>query len=180
MHNPRICVSVKRSIGSCVGAEIQDLKTWWSLRLHDDIADLSDHWKRLSIRIEWPSTRGNARSPVDSSHKGPTKRRFDVFFCVNLLNKRSNWRWCETPWRSCDITVIIYFAAQGSCWRAEGWSVLYPGVLWRSQHILLWYCRLHGSLLTEYPHADHRPPQHALHKLWWRHRATWRLQGRRE
>ena len=49
-------------------------------------------------------------SPVDPPHKGPIMSNFCVFFDVNLkraLNKQWICRWFETPWRSCDMTVLF-------------------------------------------------------------------------
>ena len=41
-------------------------------------------------------------------HKGPVMRSFYVSFVVilsKLLNKQSNCRWVESPWRLCDIIL---------------------------------------------------------------------------
>ena len=48
----------------------------------------------------WPFVRGIHRLPVDSPHKGPWKRNFDIFFDLRLnklFNKQSRRRWFETP-----------------------------------------------------------------------------------
>ena len=48
--------------------------------------------------------------PVESPHKGPFMLDFCVFFVVspnNLMDKRSRCRSFETPWRSCDVTVVV-------------------------------------------------------------------------
>ena len=50
---------------------------------------------------------GNRR--INSTHKGPVMLNLHVVFDVSLtklLNKQSNWRWFETPWRSNNITVM--------------------------------------------------------------------------
>ena len=57
----------------------------------------------------WRYVRGNHCWPVDSPHKGLITPSFDVFFHVHLnkqLNKQLNWRWVDTPWRSCSVTVM--------------------------------------------------------------------------
>ena len=46
---------------------------------------------------------GNHRPPLDSH------RSFDITFVVTLnklSNKQSSCRWFETPWRSCEVTVM--------------------------------------------------------------------------
>ena len=47
-------------------------------------------------------------SSVDYPHIGPVMWGFDVFFVVSLdtlPNNSSSWRWFQTPWPSCDVTV---------------------------------------------------------------------------
>ena len=46
---------------------------------------------------------------VDSLHKRPVMRRFDVSFAVSLttlLSKQFSCQLCMIPWRSCDITTM--------------------------------------------------------------------------
>ena len=53
----------------------------------------------------WPFARGIHRPLVDSPNKGSVMWGFHVFFDVSLnklLNKQSEDRWSEVPWRSCD------------------------------------------------------------------------------
>ena len=53
-----------------------------------------------------PFVRENCRMPVDSPHIGPVIRGFAGFFYAilnTLLNKQPT---CQTPWRSCDVTVM--------------------------------------------------------------------------
>ena len=53
---------------------------------------------------------GNHRSPVDSPHKGPITRIFDIFFVVSLkrlLIKQPSCLWFETSWCACDRTVMV-------------------------------------------------------------------------
>ena len=57
----------------------------------------------------WSFVGGIHRSPVDSPHKGPVTRSFDVFFDLRLntrLSKQSRRRWFKTPsrssWRHCN------------------------------------------------------------------------------
>ena len=50
--------------------------------------------------------KGNHRSPMG---KGTIMRNFDVSYVVstnNMLNKQSICRWFDTPWRSCNVTVM--------------------------------------------------------------------------
>ena len=64
-------------------------------------------WKRL--RHYWPFMRGIQRSPMDFPHKGLVGRTFDILFDVRLsdpLNKHLSCRWFETPWLSCDVTIM--------------------------------------------------------------------------
>ena len=47
-----------------------------------------------------------------SSHKGPVKRSFNVFFDARLIkrfNKQWSCRWFQTPWRSYDVTLMMYW-----------------------------------------------------------------------
>ena len=49
---------------------------------------------------------------VNSHHKGPVIRHFDVPVIVSLnklLNKLSSYQWLETPWRPCDVIVMIWW-----------------------------------------------------------------------
>ena len=73
------------------------------LRQHDDVIK----WKHFPRY--WPFVRGIHRSPVNSPHKGPVTRSFDVFFDLRLnkwLSKQSWGWWFETPscslWRPCN------------------------------------------------------------------------------
>ena len=53
--------------------------------------------------------KGIHQSQIDSPYNGSIKRSFDVFFVVrlnNLLNEQSGYRWFQTPWRSCDVTLM--------------------------------------------------------------------------
>ena len=61
---------------------------------------------------------------VDSPHKDPVMRNVDVFSDVELnqlLNKRSTkLLGFETPWRSCDIIVIMMTSSNGDIFRVTG------------------------------------------------------------
>ena len=50
-------------------------------------------------------------SPVDSHHKGPVMRSYDVFsvVCLKKINKQSNWLWFETRYHCNEIPC---FAAE--------------------------------------------------------------------
>ena len=48
---------------------------------------------------------GKPCSLVDYLLKGPVTWSFDVSF-ANLLNKQLSYRWFETPWPSCEATLI--------------------------------------------------------------------------
>ena len=73
------------------------------LRKHDDVIK----WKHSSRY--WPFVRGIHLSPVNSPHKMPMTRSFDVFYYMFLnkwLSKQSKRRWFETlsrpSWRHCN------------------------------------------------------------------------------
>ena len=66
-------------------------------KVHDDVIK----WKHFPRY--WPFVRGIHRSPVNSPHKGPVTRSFDVFFELRLnkqLNKQSWGWWFEMRSRS--------------------------------------------------------------------------------
>ena len=72
--------------------------------LHDDVIK----WK--DFPRYWPFVRGIHRSPVNSPHKKPVTRSFDVFFDLRLnkeLSKQPWGWWFETPsrplWRYCNV-----------------------------------------------------------------------------
>ena len=47
----------------------------------------------------------------DSPHQRRVIRSFDIFLLMNkLLKKQSRCRWDETPWLSCDATVIAMWS----------------------------------------------------------------------
>ena len=78
---------------------------------HDNVIK----WKHF-LRY-WPFSRRIHRSPVNSPHKRPLTRSFDVFFDLRLkkrLSKRS-WRWwfemqSRPLWRHCNECVIFLHA----------------------------------------------------------------------
>ena len=84
----------------------------WHLSIHVYVMT----WKRFPLY--WPFGRDSHRSPVDSHHKGPVMRNFEVFFVVSLIkkwNKQSSCLWC-----SCDITLMY---SNNDCtlqWRHNG------------------------------------------------------------
>ena len=64
--------------------------------IHDDVIK----WKHLPRN--WPFLRGIHRSPVNSPHKRPVTRSFDVYFDLRpnkRLSKQSWGWWIETPSR---------------------------------------------------------------------------------
>ena len=76
------------------------------------VADMDDDpddvmtWKRFSRY--WPFVMGIHRLPMDSHHKGPVTRDFDIFFDVSLnkqLSKQAICWWFETPC-SCDVSAM--------------------------------------------------------------------------
>ena len=93
---------------------------------HDDVIK----WKLFSRC--WPFVRGFHRSPVNSPHKGPVMRTFDVGPHM-LSNKQSNDWWFKTPWPSCDVVVMrtdawLYRFGWGciaSYWGVLGWVELW-------------------------------------------------------
>ena len=57
----------------------------------------------------WGESTGH-RSPVESRHKELMMRAFNVIFVASpskVLSKQTRCRWFETPWRSCDVTVMV-------------------------------------------------------------------------
>ena len=69
---------------------------------HDDVIK----WKHFPRW--WPFVRGIHRSPVNSPHKGPLTRSFDIFYLrlIKRLSKHSRGWWFETLsrplWRHCN------------------------------------------------------------------------------
>ena len=59
----------------------------------------------------WPFVSGSHRWPVYFLHKGSVMRSLDNFMLAwtdFTLNKPSSSQWSETPWHSCDITVMAH------------------------------------------------------------------------
>ena len=91
---------IKPSIWWTCGTR-QAVGTWYTE--HDDVMV----WKHFPSY--WPFVRGFHRSPMDSPHNWSATQSSDVLFAVSpdkLWNKQSRCWWSETPWRSCDITVL--------------------------------------------------------------------------
>ena len=87
---------------------------------HDDVIKCK-HFPRY-----WPFVRWIPRSPVNSPHKWPVTRSFDVFFdlCLNKRLSKQSWGWWfETPscplWRHRNAhTLWHYFTGLWlSCFR---------------------------------------------------------------
>ena len=82
------------------------------LMLHHSVQDLFHHddvikWKHF-LRY-WPFVWGIHRSPVNSPHKRPVTRSFDVFFDLRLnrrLNKQSGRRWFSRHRAHYDVTIM--------------------------------------------------------------------------
>ena len=75
----------------------------------------------------WPLAREIHPSPMDSPHKEPVMRTFDVSFDIsmnNLLNEESSCLWFDTPWHPRDATVtfsalyrtILKLRMMQQCW----------------------------------------------------------------
>ena len=67
------------------------------------ICHMMTSWHGNALRVAGPFVTGGS-----SSGKGPAVRCFAIFCIVNLnklLKKQSSYRWFETPWRSCNITI---------------------------------------------------------------------------
>ena len=107
--------------------------------MHDDVIK----WKHFPRN--WPFVRGIHRLPVNSPHKWPVTRSFDVFFDLRLniqFSKQSWGWWFETPsrslwrhfndqhFRSCipSHSIGLYF------WGVD--NSLIPGCLWLLAFIL--------------------------------------------
>ena len=78
-------------------------------------------WHGKTFRIMGPlCSRGIHRWPLDSPHKR-TIMNFLVVSILSLdtlLNKQSNDQWFETPWCSCNVTVMGHLLTlrSQSCW----------------------------------------------------------------
>ena len=82
----------------CEGSHSEQLESWWRHQMEK---------KKFTLL---PFVIGFHRSPVDSPHRGPVTRRFDVFFDLHpnkRLNKQSRRWWFDTPsrslWRHCNV-----------------------------------------------------------------------------
>ena len=67
-------------------------------------------WNGIIFRIIHPFVRGIHWSPVDSLHKGPVMRSFDVFFDISVckqLNKQSRGKWIKMSRWSFDVAVMM-------------------------------------------------------------------------
>ena len=110
-------------------------------------------WKQLAMKTSW---HGNAfcitgllqvEPPVDSRHKAPVIRIFDVFFVVSLnmmLSKHSSCRWCETPWRSFDVTIMLNYAnpvygVVTICHQVRWLRWGHPSLFHTATSLLIWY-----------------------------------------
>ena len=74
---------------------------------HDDVI-----WERYPQY--WSYGKGNHRSPVNSPHKGPVTRGFDVSYIASLnklLNKESSCPWFDMLRRSCDVTLMFFLGS---------------------------------------------------------------------
>ena len=100
IHWRYIFFYIKTSIWWTRGTR-QAVGTWHTE--HDDVM------VRKRFPSYWPFVRGIHRSPVNSPHNWSVTQSSDVLFAVSpdkLQNKQSSCQWFETPWRSCDITVL--------------------------------------------------------------------------
>ena len=97
--------------------------------VHDDIMK----WKQFPGY--WPFVWVIHRSPVNSPHKGPVTRSFDVFFDLRLykrLSKQSICWWFEMPscslWHYCNELKLKYSGWKGSIpWLMMNWLLAWPG-----------------------------------------------------
>ena len=95
-------------VGGC--GSLYSIKPWpYIVSLHDDVIK----WKHFPRY--WPFVWGIHRSPVNSPHKRPVTRSFDVFFDMRLnkrLSKQSWGWWFETPlrswWRYCNVRETMF------------------------------------------------------------------------
>ena len=74
-----------------------------------------------SVSCNWLLWFGNIliNLSMDSPHKGPILLSFDVSFVVSLkvVEQQSSCRWFETPWPSCNVTIMWYiYATPLYCW----------------------------------------------------------------
>ena len=82
----------------------------------------------------------------DYPHKWSVMRRFDAFVVSSpnkLFNEQLSWRWFETPYCSCDVTVLTW---PGGFPRPPQCVVTSPGVRWMHQcEETMCYSRIHCS-----------------------------------
>ena len=71
----------------------------------------------------WPFVRGIHRSPVNSPHKGPVTRGFDVFFDLHLNKQLSNAGDLGRHCAHYDVIVIIRIHGQLRH-QASPWPIL--------------------------------------------------------
>ena len=97
--------------------------------LHDNVIK----WKHFPRY--WSFVRGIHRRPVNSPHKGPVTRSFDVLFDLRLnkrLSKQSWGWWSETSprslWRQCNVCYMHYRVHDGvMAWTHFLWIPLTKG-----------------------------------------------------
>ena len=81
--------------------------------IHDDVMT----WK--SFPRHWLLGRGIHSSLVNSLHKRLVMCSFGAFVVISLikpLNKQSRCGWFQAPWRSFDVTVILWSWTASSLW----------------------------------------------------------------
>ena len=100
----------------------------WGQAVHDDVIK----WKRFPRY--WPFVWGIHRSPVNSPHKRPVTRSFDVFFdlCLNKRLSRQLWGWWfETTscslWRHCNVHTMMCLCH--TCKSVTFWSLPHLSML---------------------------------------------------
>ena len=102
---------------------------------HDDVIK----WKHFPCY--WPFMRGIHRWPVNSPHKWPVMRRFDVFFDLRL-NKRLSYY--GTPKRT---LMLIFLYQKIIFWYQKSISDI-ENHFWY-QKIIFWYQKIFEFLISE-------------------------------
>ena len=111
-------------------------------------------WYRNDYRIYRPFMRGIRWAQVDSLHKWPEIRIFEVSFLVGLnilLNKQSSCWWFETQWRSSDAIIMgsqfSFFQRTGSVFSKHArWPGC--GVRHCDRHFVCWRSGLDGAVVS--------------------------------
>ena len=98
---------------SCSDDALMMPMPWWCSWASSVLVMITSSHDDVKIWICFPHYQpflwGVHRSLVDAPHKGPVMQSFDISFDISLkklLSKHSSGWWSETPWHSCDTSVM--------------------------------------------------------------------------